>query len=153
MTTTTATPAAPLAAPYPLAARLAAGFGLVWSLFGVFQFVVQTFNDEAGLVANGMTAAQAQLYAGLPVWMAVAFAAGTIGGTLGSTLLLVRRRASVPVLAVSLAAYVALWAGDAAYGVFALFGTPQVAVLSFVVAVAAGLLWLARRLAARGVLA
>ena len=150
MTTTPTT--APLTAPYPMAARIAAGAGLLWSLFGAFQFVVQTFNDEAGLVANGMTPEQAQLYAGLPVWMAVVCAVGTIGGSIGSALLLAGRKASVTVLAVSLVAYAALWAGDAIYGVFAVFGMPQVAVLTFVVAVAGGLLWLARRLAVRGVL-
>ncbi|MCX9146822.1 hypothetical protein [Erythrobacter sp. WG] len=148
MTTT----ASPLATPHPLAARIAAGLGLLWSLFGAFQFVVQTFNDEAGLIANGMTPGQAQLYAGLPAWMAVAFALGTIGSSIGSVLLLAARKASVAVLAISLVAYAALWAGDAIYGVFAAFGAPQVVVLSFVVTVAAGLLWLARRLGKRGVL-
>jgi hypothetical protein len=100
-----------------------------------------------------MTPEQAQLYAGLPVWMAAVFAIGTLGGVLGCVLLLAGRKASVAVLAVSLAAYLALWAGDALLGVFAVFGTPQVVVLSVVVLVAAGLLWLAQRLAAKGILA
>lgn len=142
----------PLSAPFPLAARLAVIAGLLWSLFGAFQFAVQTFSDEAGLVAGGMTPEQAQLYAGLPSWMAVAFAIGTLGGTLGCVLLLGRRKVSVTVLVASLAGYIVLWAGDALLGVFAVFGTPQIVVLSFVVVVAAGLLWLAQRLAARGVL-
>lgn len=147
------TPASPLAATYPHAARIAALAGLLWSLFGAWQFVRQTFTDEAGLIASGMTPEQAQLYAGLPVWMAAVFAIGTLGGALGAALLLAQRRASVAVLAVSLAAYLVLWAGDAVLGVFAVFGTPQVVVLSIVVLVAAGLLWLAQRLAAKGVLA
>jgi len=147
------TTAAPLAAPFPLAARIAALAGLAWSLFGAWQFARQTFTDEAGLIAGGMTPEQAQLYAGLPVWMAAAFAIGTLGGTLGCALLLAGRKASVPVLAVSLAAYLVLWTGDALLGVFAVFGTPQVVVLSIVVLVAAGLLWLAQRLAAKGALA
>jgi hypothetical protein len=148
MTTTSS-----LAAPYPLAARIAVIAGLLWSLFGAFQFVVQTFNDEAGLIASGMTPQQAQFYAGLPIWMAAVFAIGTLGGVLGCALLLARRRAGVAVLAVSLVAYIALWAGDAALGVFAVFGRPQVVVLSSVVLIAAGLLWLAQRLARKGVLA
>jgi len=147
------TPAAPLAAPYPLAARIAALAGLLWSLFGAWQFVRQTFTDEAGLIAGGMTPEQAQLFAGLPVWMAAVFAIGTLGGVLGSALLLAGARASVAVLAVSLAAYLVLWAGDAQLGVFAVFGTPQVVVLSIVVLVAAGLLWLAQAMRTRGVLA
>jgi len=147
------TTASPTATPYPLAVRIAALAGLLWSLFGAWQFVRQTFTDEAGLIAGGMTPEQAQLYDGLPLWMAAVFAIGTLGGSLGCVLLLARRKASMAVLAVSLAAYLALWAGDALLGVFAVFGTPQVVVLSIVVLVAAGLLWLAQRLAARGALA
>lgn len=147
MTTT-----APLAAPYPRTARIAALAGLAWSLFGAWQFVRQTFTDEAGLIAGGMTPEQAQLYAALPLWMAAVFAVGTLGGVVGCLLLLAGRKASVAVLAVSLVAYLALWAGDALLGVFAVFGTPQVVVLSTVVLVAAGLLWLAQRLAAKGAL-
>lgn len=150
MMTSASTPS--IAAPYPLAARGGALAGLLWSLFGAFQFVVQTFSDEAGLIASGMTPEQAQLYAGLPVWMALVFAIGTIGGTIGSGLLLAGRKASVAVLAISLVGYLALWAGDAVLGVFAVFDTPQIVVLSFVVAVAAGLLWLAQRLTAKGAL-
>lgn len=148
MTTT-----APLAAPYPLAARIAAIAGLAWSLFGAWQFARQTFTDEAGLIAGGMTPEQAQLYAALPLWMTTVFAIGTLGGVLGCVLLLAGRRASVAVLAVSLAAYLALWTGDALLGVFAVFGTPQVVVLSIVVLVAAGLLWLAQTLKGKGALA
>ena len=139
-------------ASFSPAARAGALAGLLWSLFGVWQFARQTFTDEAGLMAGGMTPEQAALYAGLPGWMALAFALGTLGGTLGCALLLARRRASVAVLAISLLAYAALWAGDALFGVFAVFGTPQVVVLSAVVLIAAALLWLARRLAAKGVL-
>jgi hypothetical protein len=141
------------ATPYPLAARIAIIAGLLWSLFGAFQFTVQTINDEAGLIANGMTPEQAQLYAGLPVWMAVVFAIGTLGGTLGCALLLVRRKSGVAVLALSLAGYLVLWAGDAALGVFALFGAPQIIVLTLVVVIAAGLVCLARWLDRRGALA
>ncbi len=85
--------------------------------------------------------------------MAVVFAIGTLGGTLGCALLIARRKTSVTVLAVSLVAYVMLWTGDALLGVFAAFGTPQVVVLSSVGLIAAGLLWLARWLDQRGVLA
>ena len=113
----------------------------------------QTFTDEAGLVAGGMTQAQAAVYAGLPVWMSAVFAIGTFGGAIGCVLLLARRRLSVPVLLASLLAYAALWAGDALFGVFTAFGPPQVVILSLVVAIALGLWWFARRLAARGALA
>lgn len=132
---------------------LPAALGLAWNLYGIVQFAGMAFKDTAGLEAAGMTAAQAALYAGLPGWMTLAFAIGVFGGTAGSALLLARRALAVPVLAVSLAAYGVLFAGDAALGVFAAFGAGQVAILTLVVAIAAGLLLLARRAARRGDLA
>ena len=83
-----------------------------------------------------------------PAWMTAAFAVGVLGGLLGSGLLLLRRPAAQPVLAVSLAAYLALWIGDAVHGVFAALGAPQVVILTLVVAIAAGL-WFAARIAQR----
>lgn len=143
----------PAAARYPLWARIAAVLGLLWSLFGVFQFANQTFADKAGLIAAGMTAPQAELYSGLPLWMDVVFAIGTIGGSLGCVLLIAGRSLALHALIVSLIAYVALYSGDIIYGVFAAFGASQVAVLTSVVLVAAALVWLARWLATRGSLA
>ncbi len=60
-------------------------------------------------------------------------------------MLFVRHRLAVPVLALSLVAYMALWTGDVIHGVFAAMGAPQVLILTAVVAIAAGLLWLAVR--------
>ena len=145
------------ARPHPLARiplpRIAVLPGLLWSLFGAVQFARQTFADREGLIAGGMTTAQADLYAGLPLWMDAAFGIGTLGGVLGCGLLLAGRRLAVAVLGISLAAYLALYAGDIALGVFAAFGAPQVTVLTIVVAVAAALLWLARRMERQGRLA
>ena len=116
-----------------------AALGLAWNLFGIVQwygFVTQT---QAGLMMKGMTPSAAALYYGLPTWMKLAFAIGTFGGLCGSLALIVQRPAAIPVLAVSLAGYVALFAGDYAYGVFdAIPG--QAAILSVVVAIALGLL-------------
>ena len=71
------------------------------------------------------------------------FGIGTFGGLLGSLLLTLGKPART-VLAASLLAYVALWLGDLFHGVFAAFGTPQVVILTLVVAIAAGLYALAR---------
>lgn len=124
-----------------------AGFGLLWSLFGIYQFSGSALSSEMQLMGSGMTPAQAALYASLPLWMDIAFAVGVFGGTIGSALLLLGRREALPVLAASLAGYLVLYAGDYALGVFAAFGMGQVAILSFVVAVAAVLVataWRAR---------
>jgi hypothetical protein len=96
------------------------------------------------LIAQGMTAAQAAVMMGYPGWMTLAFAMGVLGGLVGSVLLLLRRKGAVAVLAASLAGYVVLYLGDVTQGVFAAMGTPQVVVLTVVVAIAVGLLALAR---------
>ncbi len=93
-----------------------------------------------------MSPEAARLYYGLPPWMTFVFAIGSIGGLVGSLLLLARRSPAVPIFAASLTGYIALFAGDYAYGVFdAIPG--QMAILAFVVAVAAALLgaaWFSR---------
>lgn len=116
--------------------------GLAWNVFGVFQFL-QTVNGSVGsLMANGLTQAQAELYAGLPLWMHVAFAVGVFSGALGCVLLLLQQKVARFVLGLSLVSYVILYVGDITHGVFAAFGMSQVLVLSAVVLIAAGLHWM-----------
>jgi hypothetical protein len=116
--------------------------GLVWNIFGISQFLSKVQQTVGSLMGGGLTLQQAELYAALPFWMDAAFAIGVFGGTLGCILLLLRSQSAITVLALSLVAYLVLFVGDVARGVFAAFGPPQVAVLTAVVAVAAGLLWL-----------
>ncbi len=132
------------APPVPISFWAIGLLGLAWNIFGVVQFSAQVGQTEAGLMMSGMTAAQAAVYTALPVWMDVVFGVGTIGGTIGCLLLLARSRYAVPVFAASLAGYIALFIGDITEGVFAAFGPSQIAILSTVVAIAAGLLWFAR---------
>jgi hypothetical protein len=131
----------------------AAGLGLAWNLFGAVQFVGSLSATPESLQAQGMTADQAAVMLGYPEWMTVVFAIGVFGGVLGCGLLLLRKTTAVPVFALSLAGYIALFVGDIVHGVFAALGTPQITVLSAVVLIAAALLWLASRARAQGVLA
>lgn len=102
MTALTRHPSGPLAVLW-----ITATLGLAWNLFGLVRFAATEFATEPGLVAGGMTPAQAALYAGLPTWMALAFAVGVLGGIGGCVLLLLlRRHAALPVLAASLGGYV-----------------------------------------------
>lgn len=119
--------------------------GAAWNIFGIVQFAGAVRATPESLMASGLSAEQAAVMTGYPAWMTAAFAIGVFGGTLGSALLFVRHRLAVPVLALSLLAYVALWTGDLIHGVFAAMGAPQVLILTAVVAIAAGLLWLAVR--------
>ncbi len=103
----------------PVAAGL---LGLAWSGYGILQFLRTAGASAESLVVSGMTPEQAALYAGLPTWMTVVFAVGVFGGAAGSLLLVLGRPAAVGVLALSLAAYAALYVGDVALGVFDAFG-------------------------------
>ena len=136
----------------PLWYWAAAGLGLAWNIFGAVQFAGSLSATTQSLMAQGLTAEQAAVMLGYPSWMTFAFALGVFGGILGCVMLIWRKAIAVPVFAVSLAAYVALYIGDIVHGVFAALGAPQVAVLSVVVLVAAGLFWLARHARAQSIL-
>ncbi len=127
--------------------------GLAWNVFGAVQFIASVRATEADLLAQGMTPAQASVMLGYPVWMTVMFAVGVFGGVVGCVLLLLRSAWAVPVFLASLVGYILLYIGDIVHGVFAALGTPQIAVLTLVVLIAAGLLWAARHFRKSGALA
>lgn len=124
---------------------IAAALGLLWNLFGIFRFSASFGASVEDLMRQGMTAEQASLYHGLPAWMTAAFAIGVFGGAIGCMLLWLRKPAATAVFALSLSAYIVLYVGDIALGVFAAFGPPQIAVLTLVVLIAAILFALSRR--------
>lgn len=134
----------------PAAFRIIAALGAAWNLFGVVQWSGQAFATPTMLMAKGMTPAQAALYAALPGWMVTVFAIGVFGGLAGSLLLLAGRRAATTLLVMSLIGYIALYVGDIVEGVFAAFGTPQIIILSIVVAIAAALMAIAVAAGRRG---
>ncbi len=91
-----------------------------------------------------MTAEQAAVMKGYPIWMTIAFAIGTLGGTVGCCMLLLRSKFADRIFLISLVAYVVLYIGDYTEGIFAALGASQVIILSIVVAIAAALLALSR---------
>lgn len=123
-----------------------AGLGVLWNLYGIYQFIGTLTPAGRSAMAAGMTAAQAQIYFSLPAWMTAAFAVGVCSGLLGSLALAARRTAALPIFAVSLAGYIGLFVGDMYFGVFdAMPG--QLAILALVVLVAVALFataWVAR---------
>ena len=119
--------------------------GLAWNVFGVVQWLSKMQSTVDGLMRSGLTKEQAELYASLPLWMDFSFAIGVMGGTIACVLLMLRSQAATVVFALSLAAYIALYIGDIAHGVFAAFGSSQLVVLTLVVAIAAGLQWVSLR--------
>jgi hypothetical protein len=141
----------PKSATRPLWLIVPATAALAWNVFGLWQFGGFLTQTEDSLMAQGMTEAQALAYNSLPAWMTLVFAVGVIGGTLGTALLVMRRRAAVPVLVVSLLGYIALFAGDWAHGLFDILPM-QLAILTTVVAIAAGSLALSLFAAKRDIL-
>lgn len=129
----------------------ASALGVLWNAYGLYQFVGTFTPAGQAAMTAGMTAAQAEVYLGLPAWISVVFAAGVSGGLIGSIALAARRRLAVPVLAASLVGYVLLFAGDAYHGVFAAMPS-QLAILVVVVLTAAGLFGTARIAVRRGLL-
>lgn len=129
------------------------GLALAWNAYGVVQFMGSLAATPESLIASGLTAEQAAVMTGYPVWMTVVFAIGVFGGLAGSVLLLIRKAMAVPVFHASLAGYVALYVGDIVHGVFAAMGAPQIIVLTLVVAIAAALSWSSHRFARNGLLA
>jgi len=131
---------------------VSAGLGTAWNAYGVSQFSQAVSATRESLIATGMTEAQADAMSSYPAWMTAAFAIGTIGGLIGSILLLARKRQATAVFVASLAAYVVLYIGDITQGVFAAIGASQMMILSVVVVIAAALLWLSRRSERNGTL-
>ena len=131
--------------------RATAGLGILWNSYGVFQFASSWTQTPDSLMAAGMTAAQAELYLGLPPWMGVVFAIGVFAGLFGSLALAARRSIAGPACTLSLAGYGCLFAGDVWFGVFNNIPA-QLGILLLVVVVAVALLGATRAAAARGFL-
>lgn len=131
--------------------RVLGVLGVLWNAFGVWQWLSTRSADADALIASGLSRSQAELYLSLPAWMDAAFGLGVLAGLIGSLLLAGRRRAALPVLTASLFAYAALFAGDAAFGLFAVLPR-QLAVLSVVMLIAVGLLLTARHARTAGAL-
>ena len=131
--------------------RVWAGLALLWNLLGCAAFVSDlrlTADDIAALPA-----AQQALYAARPAWAVAATATAVFGGVAGCVGLLLARRWAVPLLALSLLGIVAQDIGLFVLANGIALTMPVVwALQGLVLLVGIGLLVLARRAAARGVL-
>ncbi|MBS1301069.1 hypothetical protein [Loktanella sp. SALINAS62] len=114
--------------------------GLLWNVFGVIQFIGGVGRTIDDYIAQGMPARQAEAMASYPGWIDACFALGVLGGTVGCILVLMRKPACVPVLALSVVGFAAMFAGNAAVGLFAVMGVQRLVTLLFTLAVALVLL-------------
>ena len=142
---------APLKTPWHL--WLIGTVAVLFNSIGVFDFVMSMAQGAEYQASARMPPDQIAHYQGMPGWMTVVWAVGVFGAFLASILLLLRRKAALPVFVLSLAAFLVsllytyvLTDGGTVMG-------QQMAIAS---AVIAGLLvffsWYSRFMTGRGVL-
>ena len=115
--------------------RIVAGLGLLWNLFGVYEYLM-----TVGVVGGANEAAAAAM----PAWATGAFAIAVFGGALGSLGLLMLKRWSKLLLVLSLICVVALdvWS-FALSGAASTMGGAEMAITGAVLVIAILLAWLA----------
>ena len=128
--------------------KVIAGIAIAWNLLGLMAFVM-----DATTAQEAMTPEQQAFTAAAPSWFVLAYGAATIGGTLGSVLLFLKKAVALPVLLISLAGVLAQFgyifgATDAleSMGLQALLPT-------VVIVIAIGLVWLSLQAKGKGWLA
>jgi hypothetical protein len=114
--------------------RIVAALGLVWNLFGVYQYLM-----TVGVVAG----ADAASVAAMPAWVTGAFAVAVFGGTLGCLGLLMLKGWSKLLLLVSLLGVLAMdvWM-FALSGLGGTMANAEMAVTACVLVIAVLLVWL-----------
>ena len=120
---------------------VAAVLGLLWELFGVYQYLV-----HVGVVPNNMEMSEAErsLMESSPVWVTGLFAIAVFGGALGALGLILRKSWARPLLILSLVAVILQFGGwllmtDA----IAVIGPPVFVMPAIIVLVAILLAWFA----------
>ena len=114
--------------------RIVAALGLVWNLFGVYQYLM-----TVGVVAG----ADAAAVAAMPAWVTGAFAIAVFGGALGCVGLLMLKSWSKLLLLVSLLGVLAMdvWM-FALSGLGGTMANAEMAVTACVLVIAVLLVWL-----------
>lgn len=138
-----------VAAPRPLGFWIVSVLALLWNLVGMAIFFMQINMPPEALAA--MPAEQRALYESTPVWVNGAFAVAVFGGTLGSAMLLMRKRLALPLLALSLLGVVVQMGYTYLMTpAFRVYGASGAILPALLVLIALFLVWFARRSLARG---
>lgn len=96
------------AAPRPGSFRVVAIVLLLWNLFGVYMFHMQ-YNMPPDAIA-ALPDGQRTLWENMPSWMWGVYGVAVVSGALGALLLLLGKRAALPLFWVSLVAIVVQFA-------------------------------------------
>ena len=141
---------APLAMKPPGWFWAVGALALLWNLFGLAMFYLSVTMTPEQLAQ--LPAAQREVTEGYPTWLWALYGVAVVTGTLGSLLLLLRRRLALPVFWLSLAAVVVLFAYSLFPGrMLELMGPAQALPMPVTVTVVALLrVWFSRRAIARG---
>ncbi len=77
---------------------------LLWNLFGLALFVMAMtiLNNKESLVKAGLNEQQAELTLSTPTWVNIAFGIAVIFGVLGCIALLIKKKAAIVLLIISL---------------------------------------------------
>lgn len=122
--------------------RVVAGLGLLWNLFGIYQYLM-----TVGVVGGADEAAASAM----PAWVTGAFAIAVFGGALGCLLLLLLNRLSRLLLLLSLIAVLAMYGWIyLVSGLAAAMPPGELAISIAVVVVALLLAWLSHDAARKG---
>jgi hypothetical protein len=135
------------AAPWSL--WVVGGLAVLWNGIGTILWAGTSFMPDMFL--EGLPAAHRDYVSALPAWSTLTWALGVLGGTVASVLLLLRNGLAVPAFALSLF-------GAAANTTVYLTNPPPDGFFNppltvFILGFATFLVWFARRMQARGVLA
>jgi hypothetical protein len=123
---------------------------LLWNLFGIAMFFLQyTMTPEA---LARLPEDQRTLFESMPGWLWVVYAVAVLSGALGALMLLLRKRAAVPLFWVSLLAVLVQFGYTLLPGrAVEVLGPAQALPMPLtIIAVAALQVWVARRALARG---
>jgi len=127
--------------------------GLLWSAIGAFDYTMTEMKSEAYMKA--FTPMQLEYFYSLPAWVVACWAVGVWGGVVGCLLIVLRKRAAVPVLLASLLGAVLTFIHNIVLsnGLEVMGGGTSAVIFPLIILVIAlGLWWYAKTMAKRGVL-
>ena len=125
---------------------------LLWNAMGCFDYVMTQTENEAYMEA--FTPEQLEFFYGFPAWLVAFWAVAVWGGVLGALLLLLRKGLAVPVLVVSFVSMLVTAIRNFAFADgMEVMGTTGLVFSILIFGVSLALVFYARSLKSRGVLA
>lgn len=137
------------AAKPPVSFWIISVLALLWNLMGVMMYIVQvTMTPEA---IQALPAKEQELFINVPMWVMVAFAVAVFGSTLGSILLLIKRKLAIPVFIISYVAIIVQMINQLFISKsIEVYGPGGAIMPVMVIMVGAFLIWYSRKAAVKG---